>query len=630
MRASAVRSALLFVLFVALAAAFVLFLPRGQVSDARLAWVATAHQFGPVGYRDPAGAISPDGKWIAYSEGRYLRVRPVDGGPIVDLPPGPAQIRYLTWRPDGRAIATDGDPTVGGYAVYDITTRTRGPLFYPALALSGVEGPSGLRQPVWSPDGKSIAALVNAREGNELWRFPAAGDGPAIDGGRGARVRQLSGAASFPVWTPAGEIACVINANGQSRVTLPCGGATVHTNPDADAYGPIAFSPDAATLYVALANDRGTVGLWAAPMTGRRARRLTSFARDAYAPSVAADGSVLFKVQSYRTAVAIVAAGGGPTSPLSTFQSETPSWDPTGHALGITFGSWRRIPDDARYPDIAQDAGIIGVDPSHPAAAASQVVHDSTSEDQSLCWSPNGKWIAFHSHKDQSDDIWLRPSTPLILSPSKDESLRAGPSTPTNAESLRAGATEARRISFLGRGAETGWPRWSPDGEWLLFDGASRDTHRSVFYVIGMDQESGSTKGDAIEIAVRGLGAEMSHAEWLPDSQGIVAIAKESPGRHVIFTVSRDGGDAEIVHRLASEHDAPGLAVSPDGGAVAFIAPAPDGFFQLFRLPLGGDATVPVQITRDPSNKTQPAWSPDGARIAFTVWNYDAQFWRLR
>mgnify|MGYP003694300815 CR=1 FL=1 len=131
----------------------------------------------------------------------------------------------------------------------------------------------------------------------------------------------------------------------------------------------------------------------------RRARRLTSFARDAYGPSVAADGSVVFKVQSYRTAVAIVAAGGGPTTPLSTFQSETPSWDPTGHSLGITYGTWRRIPDDAKYPDIAQEAGIISVDPSHPAAATSQVVHDSASEDQSLCWSPNGKWIAFHSHR---------------------------------------------------------------------------------------------------------------------------------------------------------------------------------------------------------------------------------------
>src|SRR6185295_3138801 len=171
---------------------------------------------------------------------------------------------------------------------------------------------------------------------------------------------------------------------------------------------------------------------------------------------------------------------------LALFQSETPSWEPNGRRIGITYGTWRRVVDDAHYPDIAQDAGVIPVDPARPADAPSTVVHASQSEDQSLCWSPNGRWLAFHSHKDASDDIWLRPV---------------------------GGASPPRRVSFLGRGAEVGWPRWSPNGRWLLFDGASPSTHRSVMYVIGVDQESGEVTQEAREIAIQGLDAEVSHAE---------------------------------------------------------------------------------------------------------------------
>lgn len=561
-------------------------LAQGVSPAPRLAWIATAHQQGPVGYRDPAGGVSPDGRWIAYSEGRFLRVRPVAGGGVMEFPPGAAQIRSLAWSPDSTTILADGNSTPGSWGVYDLAAATRRPL-WPARPETG-----GFRQLAWAPDGRSIAAIGTGRDGLELLTIAA--DGGAVE------AKSIAARIAFPSWTPKREIACITTVNGKPRVTVPCGGPALAAHPAADAYGPIAFSPDGGVVYVSLANDRGTVDLWAIPTGQGDARQLTFFDRDTYAPTVASDGSVVFKVQSYRTHVAMSASGGGPTEPLATLPSETPSWDPTGKWLGITYGTWRRQPDDAKYPDIAQDAGIIAVDPAHPAAVPSSVVHASESEDQSLCWSPDGEWIAFHSHKDMSDDIWLRRA---------------------------AGDPTARRITMLGRGAEAGWPRWSADGRWLLFTAADRRTRRAAAYVLGLDQRTGDVTSPLREVDITGLDVDVFHAEWGDRGDSIVAVGKEAPGRHVIFSVAREGGAARVVHRFASEHDIPGIGVSPDGSAAAFIAPAPDGFFQVFRISLAGGAPVPV--THDPTNKTQPAWSPDGRRIAFTVWSYEAQFWRM-
>jgi Tol biopolymer transport system component len=482
----------------------------------QLTYVTTAHQLGVVGYRDPAGAISPDGTRFAYSEGRFIRVIPIGGGAPVTLPPADQQVRNLAWTSNDTVVAVARPAT--SFAMAD------------------------------------------------------------------------------------GTQACIADR----RIVIPCGGARQVFEPDVDVIGPIAFTTD--RVYFASPGDAGFVALWTADLRTKQAHRLSSFSRDAYAPSVAQDGTVVFKTQTYRTHLADVSpAGGGETRQLTTFQSETPSYHPTLPMLAFTYGTWRRVVDDAKYPDIAQEIGVI--DPTHarPAVKPAGVIAQSDSEDQAMAWSPNGRWIAFHTHREMSDDVWLRPAF-------------------AEATAGKPAGQPDKRITFLGRGAEVGWPRWSPDGTTVLLDGARKSDGKSVIYAIGVDQESGASTSELREVRAERFDGDITHAEWLPDSKHVVAIAKEGPGRHVIFTLPLAGGTPAVVHRFASEHDFPGLGVSPDGRWIAYVAPATDGFYQIYRRAIAG-GLASLQLTSDPSHKTQPAWSPDGQRIAFTVWSYEAAFW---
>ncbi|MEZ5292946.1 MAG: hypothetical protein R2745_17835 [Vicinamibacterales bacterium] len=553
------------------------------------AWVATAEQQGIVGYRDPAVAVAPGGRLVAYTEGRRLRVAPVGGGVDVADVAGDGQIRHLAWVDDRRIVFEDGG-AAQRWRLHEIGRDAR-PL-WPTPTLestpSGLTLPANaLRQLAASPDGAWLAGIVNGREGPELWRV-------RLDGQELWRTAITTGRASWPAWASPTEMACVLATGDTAGISIPCGAAPLATTPPLHVAGPIAFAPDGQTIYTAAANARGFVDLWRVSRATGEATQLTHTVRDSYGPSVTRDGVVVYKTQEYRTNLGELA--GGAVRPLTTFQSETPWWHPTRPLLSMTFGTWRRQMDDANYPDIAQEVGVIDADEDAPADRPREVIAASASEDQGMAWSPNGAWIAFHSHREMSDDVWVRPTD---------------------------GSQPDRRLTTLGRGAEVGWPRWAPDGKTLLLDGTKDE--RSVLFTIGLDQDTGQETSPIRELAAEGF--EITHGEWLPDGRRVVAIAKEGPGRHAVLLVQADGSGTQVLHRIASEHDFPGITVSPDGRAFAFVAPAPDGRYQLFRRALAGGPVE--QLTFDPVHKSQPAWSPDGRRLAFTAWRYVASIWRI-
>jgi hypothetical protein len=281
-------------------------------------------------------------------------------------------VNELVWTADGAALyahEANYERTTSSWFRYDPATgaRREATLFAPMVAAAadaGVSATAGaIRALSFAADGRAGAAVLRDAGQATLWRF---------DLQTGTTTREASASAIWATaFHPDGTITCV--AGPERTLMLDCGGAEISLGDHV--YGAIVVDETGMVIF-ARPDESGTLDLWEAG-SGRIPRRLTRFDRDAYAPGLLADGDVVFRVQDYRIFLAMVPAAGGEVTAVTTFQSETPSWNWQGDRLAFTYGSWRRIIDDAHYPDISQHVGIVDLDRPLPAAAPHATVRSS-------------------------------------------------------------------------------------------------------------------------------------------------------------------------------------------------------------------------------------------------------------
>lgn len=527
--------------------------------------------------------VSPDGRWALYGAAPRLR--------LVDLTSGNEDAARLVgpFETIDNAVFGPGGRLVRLVAVEGtrrwLEEGAPLPLDVPADAL-----------PVWSANGRHTA----------FFRSTAPTEGVTLDN----RVLPVPGHLLRIAWTP--DSATLVTVTRAADYTVGLGALSVATGAfrvvadglDADVFpAQIAVSPDSREVFVALASEGSPdrrarhdpmadrdLDLWAVDLTTGAKRPVVVQPGDDFAPEVV-EGRLIWTHADVRPSVVVLPVTGGPMRTIVD-RGELPEWSHDGRHLAFMVGGWR-----LRDVALPLDAHVVDIDDEARLRSSSRPLIVGFHEDFTPAWSPDGRWLAFHSHRSSTpvpsyssqgstDDLWL--------------ALAADPA-----------GTERRLTDF---GHEAGGAVWSPDGSRLAFVSHDHDQESTPrTWIVTIDPETGARR-DATALALPPEITRPGSVAWSPDGSMLAVASSIGPGRQSLWLVSLGGGAAKHLIDYSSRTFG-GVAWTPDGRTLIYSALA-GAQLQLFAIEATGGAAR--QLTNDDSTVVRPKVSPDGRWIAAT------------
>ncbi len=451
----------------------------------------------------------------------------------------------------------------------------------------------------WSADGRLFFSLSSGQN-YQLWNVKNDGTGAhvvtkfksrissAIISPDGSRIAFLSFREGSPQLY-------VMNTDGNNERRLTT--AMNFGEGQYASYKPPAWSPDGKTIYlVAAMKPNPFLGAWAVSVDGGEPRRIGSINHDITNVSVTRNGRLALTTYEPRLRIATVSTSGGkPHAVLNepTQDAFFPAWSPDGDSLAYITGGWHK----ARWT-LNWDIAEVTLGNNGRAVKAPRILIAEDNEDYGATWSPDGHLLAFHSHRNNTDDIYLRA-----------------------ADSLQSPVIA---VSSVGSSHETSDPAWSPDGRRVVYSSYTSDGQSRLF-VVEIDPSTKNPKGKPQTLNLNGFDGEVvSGARFSPDGRMLSFSARLSDGSAAVCVVPSTGGQVRTVIKYVSDESYGAPEWSRDGSALFFVSNDGQGTYRIKRIVLKGGAVV--TITRGNASTIHPRLSPDGKILAVTLWEVHASF----
>ncbi len=477
----------------------------------------------------------------------------------------------------------------------------------------------GLEPVTLRPDAVPLCSSDAKR--SAYFRAGAADGGLSVGGWKERKKIAVEGVITGAAFSPDAQSVYVLSRapNGGSsllRVNAQTGRVDTLAR-DLDAApgrSPLSVSPDGARLYLSLAGQKAPdvaerqkpeaqrfLNLYEFDLSSRRLKLLVPSGVDKTAP-VEANGYLYWAQSVLRDSVVVLPAAGGAAREVIA-GAQIPVWSRDARRIGFAFGDWR-LADWA----LSLDSGAVGVDAEARRTSDRTVVVAGNHEDFPAEWSPDGKWIAFHSHRapqpiaaydapGATDDIYLR----------------------------RADDPRAPEIRLTDFGWEVGSPSWSPDGRKLLFSSWEKGGKPGVYslWITTIDPETGrGLSSEKLPLPPEVRSAEW--AVWSPRGSEIAIEDQSAPGERTLWILNEQKLD-----RLASYKSDTygGLDWTPDGKTIVYSA-LQEGRMQIFAVSRAGG--TPRKLSNDAAGLMHPRVSPDGRWIACTRQDSHHEIWRKK